>query len=125
MSAAAVTETPATTIPAPATPASISPVNTEAARKAAIERAQIDASVRGPVLTFFFTAVTWLAAATFFGFLQVYKLSNPEFLAGVPWLTYGRIVPAYNATFLYGWASLAGMGVAIWLMARLCRVPAK
>jgi cytochrome c oxidase cbb3-type subunit 1 len=89
----------------------------------AIERAAIDASVRGPVLAFFASAVAWLGAVTFFGLLASIKLHNPEFLADIPFLTYGRVRPAYTASFLYGWASLAGMGVGIWLMARLCRAP--
>jgi cytochrome c oxidase cbb3-type subunit 1 len=91
----------------------------------AIERARIDASARGPVLAFFFTALSWLLGATVFGFIASYKLQNPNFLADVPWLTYGRVVPAFNASFTYGWCSLVGMGVAIWLMARLCRTPIK
>jgi cytochrome c oxidase cbb3-type subunit 1 len=87
----------------------------------ALERATIDASARGPVLVFFFTALAWLLVSTFFNFLGTYKLQNPSFLADISFLTYGRVVPAYNVSFTYGWCSLAGMGVAIWLMARLCR----
>jgi cytochrome c oxidase cbb3-type subunit I len=87
-----------------------------------IERSLIDASTRGPVLTFFATALGWLLVSTFLGILVTIKVHSPGFLADVPWLTYGRVLPAYNNAFLYGWCSLAGMGVAIWLMARLCRV---
>ncbi len=90
-----------------------------------VERAHIDASARGPVLVFFFTALAWLLVSTFFGFVGSYKLQNPGFLADWPIYTYGRVVPAFHACFTYGWCSLAGMGVAIWLMARLCRTPIK
>jgi cytochrome c oxidase cbb3-type subunit 1 len=111
---AALTETPSTT-------ASSKPADA-AADNWAVERAQIDASSRTPVLVFFFTAMTWLLISTIFGFIAGYQLQNPNFLADYPVFSHGRIVPAFAVSFKYGWASLVGMGVAIWLMARLCRV---
>ena len=87
-----------------------------------VERALIDKSTTAPVLFLFGTAVGWLLIATLFGFLAAIKLHKPDFLGNIPVLTYGRLVPAYHNAFEYGWCSLAGMGVAIWLMARLCRV---
>ena len=91
--------------------------------RSARERALIDASSRGPVLTFFAAAVAWLGVVTFLGLVAATKLHYPDFLAEIPFLTYGRVWPAYQAAFIYGWGSLTGMGVGIWLMARLCRVP--
>ena len=91
----------------------------------AIERARIDKSTSTPVLWFFATAITWLFGATVFGLIAALKQYFPSFLSGSPLTTYGRIVPAYNLAFTYGWCSLAGMGVGIWLMARLCKVPIK
>lgn len=91
----------------------------------AAERAAIDASTRGPVLFFLGNALLWLLAATVFGLINSIKLHNPNFLADIPFLTYGRLWPAFTNILSYGWASLAGMGVAIWLMARLCRVQLK
>ena len=105
-------------VPAPVTTAPVS----SAPSMDAAERAAIDASTRGPVLFFLGNAVLWLLAATVFGFITSIQLHNPGFLADIPWLTYGRLWPAYTNILCYGWASLAGMGVAIWLMARLCRV---
>lgn len=91
----------------------------------ATERARVDASASTPVLTFFFFGLAWLLVATIFGFIASWKLQNPNVLADWQFLTYGRIVPAFNASFTYGWCSLAGMGVAIWLMGRLCRTPVR
>lgn len=122
--AAAVEPPPATASPAAPVTTSSAPA-TGVADSWSIERALIDASARGPVLVFFFTALAWLLVSTFFGFVGSYKLQNPEFLADWPIYTYGRVVPAFHACFNYGWCSLAGMGVAIWLMARLCRTPIK
>ena len=120
MPAAPVPETLAP--PAPVTP-TFPVTETASVDSWAIERARIDASTRGPVLVFFFSALAWLLVGTIYGFIAAIKLSHPEFLADTPQLTYGRVVPAFNLAFNYGWASLSGMGVALWLMARLCRVP--
>ena len=91
----------------------------------AVERAAIDASTRGPVLFFFANALLWLFLATVLGFIASIQLHSPEFLADYPFLTYGRIWPAYTNVLSFGWASLSGMGVAIWLLARLCCVQIK
>src|SRR3954465_14622767 len=91
-------------------------------RNEMIERALIDASTRGPVLTLFGTAVGWLLISTLLGFIASMKLHSPDFLGNISFLTYGRVYTAFTNAFIYGWCSLAGMGVAVWLMARLCRV---
>ena len=112
------------TAPAPA-PVTVSGTAAGNAEAWALERSRIDASASGPVLTFFFTALAWLLVATVFNFIGSYQLQNPEFLANWSFFTNGRVVPAYNVCLKYGWASLVGMGVAIWLMARLCRTTVK
>ena len=117
MTAVAAPEPPSTL----AATASAPPV-APAPGNVALERAVIDAAARGPVLLFFTTAVAWLLVATLLGFLRSIQLHSPGFLADVPWLTFGRITPAYSLALKFGWASLVGMGVAIWLMSRLCRV---
>lgn len=104
------------------------PTPTTAARDVeypAAERAAIDASARGPVLFFFGNAVLWLFLATLLGLISTIQLWKPGFLADISFLSYGRIWPAYTNVLGYGWASLSGMGVAIWLLARLCRVQIK
>lgn len=117
MSAVAAPEPPMTTTPAPVSSIASAP-DTKA-----VERATIDFAAAGPVMTFFATGIGWLMIATVLGFIASMKLHTPNFLADIPWLTYGRVLPAYNLALSYGWASLTGMGVGIWLMSRLCRVP--
>jgi cytochrome c oxidase cbb3-type subunit 1 len=111
------------------TAAAIAPSPTTTSARAvdfpAAERAAIDASARGPVLFFFGNALLWLFLATVLGFIASIQLYKPEFLADVPFLSYGRIWPAYTNILSFGWASLSGMGVAIWLLARLSRVQIK
>jgi len=86
-----------------------------------VERALIDASTRLPVLVFYTSAIAWLLLATFLGILTSFQMHSPDFLSGVSFLTWGRIWPAHLNALIYGWGSMAGMGTAIWLMARLCR----
>ena len=86
-----------------------------------VERALIDASTRVPVLMFYTSAVFWLLLGTILGGMTSFTLHMPDLFGGVSFLTWGRIRPAHMNVMVYGWASMAGIGTAIWLMARLCR----
>ena len=103
-----------------------SEITTSPARKGAdpieVERALIDASARVPVLTLYASALFWLLAQMILGLIVSVKVNWPGFLADCSWLTYGRLFPLQGNLMLYGWASLAGIGTALWVLARLCRV---
>lgn len=86
------------------------------------ERAEIDASAKWPVLLFFGSAVLWLIVGSLLGLVAAIKMNYPEFLSSASWLTFGRIRPAHLNLVAYGWAAPVGIGVGLWLMARLCRV---
>ncbi len=86
-----------------------------------VERALIDASTRVPVLMFYTSAVVWLLIGTLLAGLTSFGLHMPDLFADVSFLTWGRLRPAHMNAMLYGWASMAGIGTAIWLMARLSR----
>ncbi len=86
---------------------------------------QIDASLRGPVVLFFWKALGWLLVGTVLGLIAAVKLVNPDFLAGSEYLTYGRVFPAAIDSLVYGWGCQAVFAVALWLMARLCRTQVK
>jgi cytochrome c oxidase cbb3-type subunit I len=86
-----------------------------------VERALIDASTRLPVMVFYASAIAWLLVSTFFGILTTIKLFWPDLFSNVAFLTWGRIEPVHWDSLIYGWGCMAGMGTAIWLMARLCR----
>ncbi|WP_222615303.1 cbb3-type cytochrome c oxidase subunit I [Persicimonas caeni] len=85
-------------------------------------RAAIDRSARGPVLLFFVTGVLWLLAGSLLALIASIKLHTPGFLDDAAWLTFGRVRPAHLNTMIYGWASMAGIGLLFWLQARLSRV---
>lgn len=86
-----------------------------------VERALIDSSTRVPVLMFYTSAIAWLLLGTLLAMLTSFRMHMPDLLAGVSYLTWGRLRPAHMNTMLYGWASMVGIGTSIWLMARLCR----
>ena len=79
---------------------------------------EIDASCRGTVLLFFVSAVKWLVFSSLAALLASVKLHGPALLANCSWLTYGRLTAAASDMFLYGFASQAGFGVMLWLLAR-------
>ncbi|MBI2619594.1 MAG: cbb3-type cytochrome c oxidase subunit I [Ignavibacteriales bacterium] len=86
-------------------------------------RISIDDSARTPTVFYFATAVGWLVVGTIAGVITSLKFNLPDFLGDIPALTFGRIRPVHLNTVMYGWASLAGAGMIVWLTARLCRVP--
>jgi cytochrome c oxidase cbb3-type subunit I len=80
-----------------------------------------EATLRLPVIMFLSSAVFWLVVGTFLGCLSACKLVLPSLLDGAGWLTYGRIQPAAENALIYGWASQAGIGLGLWVLARLGR----
>lgn len=90
-----------------------------------LERARIDASTRVPVLMFYASAMVWLLIGTLLAGLVSFKTIAPDFLADISFLTWGRLTPVLASIIIYGWASMAAMGTATWLMARLCRTTLK
>ena len=71
---------------------------------------------------FIVSGVFWLLIASLLSLLTQFKLISPEFLGGWRWLSYGRVYPMAQNAFVYGWLSNAGIGITIWLWARLTRV---
>lgn len=99
------------------------PLSESDRNRMARQRVNIDVSTRLPVLTFFASAVFWLVVGSLLADLASIKLHTPGFLSGPSWgwLTFGRVRPAHLNAMVYGWASMAGVGVLLWLMARLSR----
>ncbi len=87
--------------------------------QALAERDQADRSTRVPVLTFLASAVVWLVVGSLYGLIASLKMHWPELLADLPALTFGRIRPMHLNAVAYGWAAMAGIGAAVWLLPRL------
>jgi cytochrome c oxidase cbb3-type subunit 1 len=91
---------------------------------AALEaRREADASTRTPVLWWLVSSLFWLVVASLLGVIASVKLHIPEWLVQDAALTFGRIRPAHLNTAAYGWSSMAGVAVGIWLIPRLFKSP--
>src|ERR1041384_105446 len=84
-----------------------------------ISIAEIDGSCRVPLFALFVSAAAWAVVASFFGLLASLKFHSPGFLSNCACLTYGRVHPVAINALLYGFAIQAGLGVALWIIARL------
>jgi cytochrome c oxidase cbb3-type subunit 1 len=84
-----------------------------------VSSAEIDRSCRLPVLVLFTSALLWLLLGLTLALISSIKLHSAGFLAQCPWLTYGRVYPASLNAVVYGFATPAALGTALWLLARL------
>jgi len=67
----------------------------------------------------FFSAAVWLLVASAFGLIASIKFHAPGFLADCAGLTYGRVRPAAVNSMLYGFCLPSGLGITLWVLARL------
>ncbi len=81
--------------------------------------ASLDAAARWPVLALLFTGLFWGVCAGGLQVLAAIKLHAPGFLAGVSWLTYGRVQPAAWNLLVFGFGIPIGLGFAAWVTSRL------
>ena len=81
-----------------------------------------EASLRGPFLLFFVSAVVWLLAASVLGVISALDLgSMVGVLRDCAWFTPGRIATAQQDLFIYGWGFNAFFALNLWLLAQLGR----
>ena len=66
-------------------------------------------------------AVVWLVLASVAGLISSIKLHAPDWWVDQAWITFGRIRPIHLNLVAYGWCSMAGIGVALWLIPRLLK----
>ncbi|MEF8866868.1 MAG: cbb3-type cytochrome c oxidase subunit I, partial [Salinibacter sp.] len=84
-------------------------------------RRVVDASTRRPVVAFIVSATVWLLIGSLLALIASFKFQFPDWWTQQAWLTFGRIRPAHLNTVIYGWISMAGVGVGTWLWARLLK----
>ncbi|HVK85061.1 MAG TPA: cbb3-type cytochrome c oxidase subunit I [Kofleriaceae bacterium] len=83
----------------------------------------IDVPGRKPVALSFATALVWLLIGSFFGDVASLKFQYPDWLTGSTAWTFGNVRSAHLNAMAYGWASLAMIGVSLWLVPRLIHTP--
>ncbi len=82
------------------------------------QRSAVDMAVRPVVVWLFLTSVCWLLLSTSLGAFAALKLHFPHLL-DYTCMSYGRLAPAAQGAFVFGWCSTAALGVVSWLLPRL------
>lgn len=73
------------------------------------------------VYAYLASATFWLLIGTAYGLLAAIKLYWPDFLA-MEWLSFGRIRPIHTSTVLFGWSTLALVGLGYYIAYRTSQV---
>lgn len=88
-----------------------------------MQRVAEDRSSAFVVFMFLSCAVVWLIVASLAGLSSSIKLHQPDFLVQQAWLTFGRLRTIHLNAVAYGWAPMAALGIALWLLPRLLKTP--
>jgi cytochrome c oxidase cbb3-type subunit 1 len=92
---------------------------TNAPSNAIAEVTAADRAARWPVLLLICSAIKWLVISGVLALIASIQLVQPTFLADCSVFTHGRTVAMQESIFVYGWAANAGLGIALWILARL------
>ncbi|MGB4812410.1 MAG: cbb3-type cytochrome c oxidase subunit I [Methylophilaceae bacterium] len=87
------------------------------------DRQIADASSALPAFAWITSGVVWLIFASIAGLISSIKLHNPDWLTSEAWLTFGRLRVMHLSGVGYGWSSMVGIGVALWMIPRLLKTP--
>jgi cytochrome c oxidase cbb3-type subunit 1 len=68
------------------------------------------------------SGIFWLLVGTVAGLIQAYRHVDPEHLAGSALLSYGRLRPVHTLSMLFGWASMASVALALYVVPKCARV---
>lgn len=69
---------------------------------------------------FLYSAIAWLTVADFVGLVASTQMISPDFLAGIPFLTFGRLRAMHTNGVLFMWISMAQLGAFFYIVPRLC-----
>ena len=84
-------------------------------------RLAADRSTALPAFVMLGFAVVWLLFASLAGLTSSLKLHDPDWLNAHAWLSFGRIRTLHLNAVAYGWAPMAALGIALWMLPRLLR----
>ncbi|MES2501272.1 MAG: cbb3-type cytochrome c oxidase subunit I [Pseudomonadota bacterium] len=87
------------------------------------DRLIADKSSALPTFVCLLTAMCWLIVGSAAAIIASIKLHEPDWLVSQAWLTFGRMRSIHLNAVIYGWASMAGVGVSLWLIPRLLKTP--
>src|SRR5262249_43920801 len=67
-----------------------------------------------------YSAIFWLTIADFVGLIAAIEMISPDFLAGIPYLEFGRLRPMHTNGVLFMWLSMAQIGAFLYIVPKLC-----
>ncbi|UAY57449.1 cbb3-type cytochrome c oxidase subunit I [Arachidicoccus terrestris] len=88
------------------------------AKKKAVKRPKVDPKLTRLVLWYLGCATFWLLLGTTVGEYLGIKFVAPDADAS-PWLSFGRLRPVHTNAVFWGWASLAMLGLATYVVPRV------
>lgn len=88
-----------------------------------VARAGIDQAGRKPVMLLTVASIVWLVIGSTFGLIASLKLHLPDWLADIAFTTFGRARTIHLNIVAYGWLSVAGLAVMMWLLPRIFHTP--
>lgn len=91
-------------------------------KKKSQPRPNIDPQLTKLILWYLGTAVFWLVLGTTIGEYLGIKFVAPD-VDHVSWLSFGRLRPVHTNMVFWGWASLAMIGLAYYVVPRVSNVP--
>lgn len=74
------------------------------------------------IIKYLASAVCWLAFGTTVGEYLGIKFSVPD-IDHISWLSFGRLRPVHTNAVFWGWASIAMIGLAYYVVPRICNAP--
>lgn len=86
-------------------------------------RSRIDDPGRKVVILMTVVAAGMLLLGSVFGLIASLKLHLPDLLSESAALTFGRVRTMHLNLVSYGWLSIAGIGVALWILPRMFHTP--
>lgn len=87
------------------------------------DRQIADDSSAIPAFVCLLAGMCWLIIGSAAAIIASIKLHEPDWLVNTAWMTFGRLRTIHLNTIIYGWASMAGIGVSLWLIPRLLKTP--
>ena len=75
------------------------------------------------LLTIFAIATLFMVVGSGFGLIASHKLHMPDWLTGSAPLTFGRMRAMHLNAVVYGWLSLGGVGMALWMIPAIFGTP--
>lgn len=86
-------------------------------KRSAVSRMEVDPGLRRLIIAYLSCAVGWLVIGTLIGQYVGMKFVWPD-MDQQSWLSFGRLRPVHTNTVFWGWASLAMVGLAYFVVTR-------